>query len=116
MPDSTDGNNVRILADRDRQTSRHRVDQPKATADSTATNSFINELMHSSWSASAAVVAVLRPGGQLRSDVDRALGAAYEIMCHVRPGPSGGREPLSSDAGVGTRSTRASKSSIAALV
>jgi hypothetical protein len=116
MPDCNDGNAVGILAERDRQSSEHHLAQPEPSADATATNSFVDELMRQYWAASAAVVTVLGLGGQVQSDIERALDAAYDIMCHTRPDPASGRKPPSSDTGDDTHSAGASRRSVAMLV
>jgi hypothetical protein len=116
MADSTDGKNASVLADQNRPDNQGGIAQRMASADSAAADGFINDLMHRYWAAGAAVVAVQKPGNQLRLDVERPLEAMYEIMCHVRPDPADGRKPTSSNAGVCTLATEASKRSIAVLV
>ena len=93
MADCTDGKNASVLAGQNRQDNEGRVVPRMNSADSAAADGFVNELMQRFWAAGAAVVAVQRPGNQLRLDVERPLEAMYEVMCHVRPDPAWKRCP-----------------------
>lgn len=116
MADSTDGKTASILAGQNRPDNGGRIPQRMASADSAAADGFVDELMQRFWAAGAAVVAVQRPGNQLRLDVERPLEAMYEVMCHVRLDPADRRKPTPSNTGACTPATEASRPSIAALV
>ncbi len=97
MPNSTDGNNVSILAGQTRQASGDRTAERVAAVVSEARMGLRQKLM----AASSAAEAMRSAERLLKTKAEYALEAVYELLCELRPDPAGRPGPVPSNAGVG---------------